>query len=299
MGRELKRVPLDFDCPIDSTWSGYLNPLHIATKCEVCDGKGNSPEAQRLYDMWYGYVPFRPEDRGSTPFLPTDEPVRAFATRNVTHSPDFYGRGEEAVAREARRLCTLWNGSWSHHLNADDVAALIAADRLWDFTRTWTPEERWKPKVPAYVPTPREVNIWSIGGGIGHDTINSWTCVNAECARLGIELHCPSCDGEGELWPSPETKQAYEDWQRIEPPQGDGYQIWQTVSEGGPISPVFSTPEDLAKHMATTRWGADKGTPYETWLAFIRGPGWAPSMIGTANKVMDGVSGVVAMDGTA
>lgn len=292
MGRELKRVPLDFDWPVGETWRGYLNPYHVATKCEACDGKGNSPEAQRLYDLWYGHLPFKPQDRDSTPFLPTDEPVRAFAKRNVEHSPSFYGSGEEAIEREARRLCAHWNGAWCHHLNADDVAALIEADRLWDFTRTWSAEKKWQPKVPACIPTPREVNIWSIVR-FGHDSINSWACVKAECKRLGVSHLCAACDGEAELWPSKAAKALYDDWKAVEPPKGDGYQIWETVSEGSAISPVFATPEELARHMVTTRWGADDGTPYETWLAFIKGPGWAPSMIATASGVVEGVKGTV------
>ena len=32
MGRELKRVPLDFDWPQNKVWHGYLNPYH-STKC--------------------------------------------------------------------------------------------------------------------------------------------------------------------------------------------------------------------------------------------------------------------------
>ena len=40
--------------------------------------------------------------------------------------------------------------------------------------------------------------------------------------------------------------------------------------------------------MAGTRWGADKGTSYETWLRFINGPGWAPSMVMDASGVRTG-----------
>lgn len=293
MGRELRRVPLDFAWPIDKTWEGFLNPLHVATKCAACEGEGYSPEARRLKQLWYGYIPFKPGDRGSTPLLPTDEPVRAFAQRNVANSPEYYGRDTFAVEREARRLCALWNGQWSHHLNADDVAALLASERLKDLTHTFDPVNRWQPRDPPHTPTPQEVNAWSIGG-MGHDGINQYVCVKAECERLGVAHLCAECDGEGEHWPSAEAKQAYDDWQPTPPPSGDGYQIWQTVSEGSPISPVFATPEALATHMTTTRWGADTGTPYETWLAFIRGPGWAPSMVANASGVRTGVEFVAS-----
>lgn len=293
MGREVKRVALDFDWPVGKTWAGYLNPHYFAKPCPHCKG-GYSPEMKILSDRWYGHLPFRPEDRGSVPFTPADAPIRAFAERNVRNSPDYHGSGDPAIQREAERLCGHFNDSWSHHLNDDDVAALVAAGRLMDLTHTWTPETRWQPKAPAYIPTAREVNEWSIGG-FGHDSINQWVVCKAECARHGWPTECAYCGGESEVWPSRAEKHIHDAWQQVEPPAGDGYQIWETVSEGSPISPVFATPEGLARHMAGTKWGADDGTGYETWLAFINGPGWAPSMIGTDSGIVNGVQGVVEM----
>lgn len=66
------------------------------------------------------------------------------------------------------------------------------------------------------------------------------------------------------------------------------------MSEGSPISPVFATARELAEHMATTRFGADDGTSVETWLKFIEGPGWAPSLIGGPGGLVSGVDGIVA-----
>jgi hypothetical protein len=79
-----------------------------------------------------------------------------------------------------------------------------------------------------------------------------------------------------------------------DPPNGDGFQMWETTSDGSPISPVFETPEELAK------WLADTGTSsfgyktesYETWLKFIKGPGWAPSMMSDGQKIVSGVKGM-------
>lgn len=293
MGRELRRVALDFEWPANKVWTGFLNPLYTAAKCVPCDGSGYSPEAKHLADQWYGNAPFRPEDRGSVPFLPADEAVMAFAKRNVDRSPEYYGRGKHAIQRETERLAAHWNRGWCHHLNQDDVAALIEADRLRDLTHTFDPKNRWQPKIPPYTPTPREVNIWSISG-MGHDSLNQWICLKAECARLGVPHTCAVCEGAGDIWPSKEAEAAYEAWTPTNPPAGDGYQIWETVSEGSPISPVFSTPEDLARHMAGTKWGADHGTPYETWLKFINGPGWAPSGMMSAAGYQSGVEAVVA-----
>lgn len=294
MGRELRRVPLDFDWPLNKPWQGFINPFHLATQCKACGGNGYSPAGQKLKDQWYGHAPFRPEDRGSAPFKPTDAAVLAFATRNVRNAPHYYGTDDLPIHREAVRLCTHWNGSWCHHLNTDDVAALVEAGRLMDLTHTFDVEKRWQPKNPPYVPTPQEVNVWSITSFPGHDSTSQWVCVKAECKRLGVSHTCSECDGDGEHWPSPEAKQAYENWQEIPPPKGEGYQIWETVSEGSPISPVFSTARDLAQHMATTKWGADRSTSFESWMKFIEGPGWAPSLIVQDGRVMEGVEAVTS-----
>lgn len=115
-------------------------------------------------------------------------------------------------------------------------------------------------------------------------------------ARL-LQATCERCKGEGRIWDSKEDKAAYEAWEPSQPPAGDGWQIWETVSEGSPLSPVFATPEELAAHMAGTTWGADKGTPYETWLTFIRGPGWSVSMVMDEKGVRDGVTAAVDNEG--
>lgn len=290
MGRELKRVPLDFVWPENTVWSGFQNPHYAKShSCEACGGGGYSPEARRLNDQWYGNAPFKPEDRGSVPFLPTHPKVRVMAERNVSRSLEYYGTGEWYVEQEAKRLAKHFNRGWSHHLNADDVAALLEAGRLMDFTHTWKPGQGWQLKEPAYVPTPEEVNAWSLSG-FGHDSMNQWTVTNAECKRLGIDAECPSCKGEGTIWDSPEDERAAEAWNPTQPPVGDGYQIWETVSEGSPISPVFATPEELARHMTGRKWGGDTGSTYEAWLKFINGPGWAPTMVMDANGIRTGAS---------
>ena len=100
MGRELKRVPLDFVWPENKVWEGFLNPHYAKShNCPECGGSGSSPDARRLKDQWYGNAPFSPKDRGSTPFLPTHPAARAFAERNVSHSPGYYGGGEAAIQR--------------------------------------------------------------------------------------------------------------------------------------------------------------------------------------------------------
>lgn len=278
MGREIKRVPLDFNWPINVVWGGFLNPFYKqCTDCPTCSGSGSTPEYKELENKWYGHVPFKPEDRGSIPWKPSDNAIYVLAERNINNAPEYYGSGASAIQREANRLCDLFNGQWVHHLNDDDVAALVSNERLSNFTST---------------PTARQVNEWSLSG-LAHDAINCWVVCKAEAKRLGIEIDCKSCKAEGSIWPTAEIKAQCESWTSTEPPKGDGYQLWETVSEGSPISPVFATPEELAEWLVSSddyKWKRnDAGTTKDQWLRFINGPGWAPSFVSNGSGVMSGV----------
>lgn len=274
MGREIKRVPLDFDWPLKKVWSGFINPhWQYAQPCRDCDESGYSPEAKWWADAWYGQADgYEPSITGSRPLTPDDEAVRLFARRNVENSPEFYGSATDlAIAREAMRLIDLWNKRWAYHLDQDDVQALVDNNRLWDFTAEFIPGQGWQAKEPPYIPTAAEVNRWNILA-VGHDSINQWVCVEARVKQLGYELDCRTCQGEGHLWPSPKTKAAYEAWEPQEPPAGDGWQVWETVSEGSPISPVFATAEGLED------WLIFQGYSEGAAEQFTK-VGWAPSAV--------------------
>ena len=293
MGREIKRVPLTFDWSLNKTWDGFLSPDKFEPiPCEPCGGMGWSPDARRLHDIWYGNVPFQPEDNGRKPLRPDHLIVRALAERNVATAPQFYGTGERAIAWEARRLAEHWNGSWCHHLSRVDVAALLDDGRLRDFTHTWSREDRWQLRVPAVVPTPTQVNEWSLTG-FGHDSSDAWTVIRARCERYGAPVLCRACDGECSFEAYPGQKAEAEAWEREEPPAGEGWQLWETVSEGSPISPVCKTAEALAEWMSSPAysWGVSKGSEisYDTALNFITA-GWAPTLVATPETGL--VSGV-------
>jgi hypothetical protein len=342
MGREVKSVPLDFDWPMHKIWEGFLNTRPGPDNCTACDGSGSSPTAKKLHDQWYGYAPFSPEENGSVPLTIDHPAVRTFATKNAVQCAftsvygfdtgiDMYWKlvketgVEEYLKRrphlqydivsEARRLIDMWNCQWNHHLNAEDVKALLDGDRLSDFTRYPRTEDQKaeyerieaandanrKNPVEGYKyvwfnnghsPTPQEVNDWNILS-FGHDAINSWICIKARCEKMGVSSQCDKCDGEGCIWQSEEAKLYYEAWSSEEPPAGDGWQLWETVSEGSPISPVFSTPEELARYMVVPGHDTSvtKGTTYEQWMGMIC-VGWAPSGISDSDGFKDGVKAV-------
>jgi uncharacterized protein YgfB (UPF0149 family) len=84
--------------------------------------------------------------------------------------------------------------------------------------------------------------------------------------------HCPACDGNGELPHSDESvRKLYEEWEDYEPETGEGYQLWNTGGEDGPISPVFASAEALAEWCSVYAniFGSLK-TTRENWLKMIQ-----------------------------
>lgn len=319
MGREVKRVALDFDWPLKKVWKGFINDRPNSTACAACEGTGYSPAAKAISDQWYGFNgEFKPSMNGSAPFTHDNPTIRAKAEWNTSHiykEPDGWvdtGKSSEwAIKLEAAYLCDHFNSGWSYHLNDADVAVLLKEGRLSDFTRyprtkeqkaeyeaneKYNDAEREKPVGErnckffnnGYIPSAQEVNEWSISG-FGHDSINHWICVKAKCKRLKIPINCPQCKGSGEIWSSPQAKKFYNAWKSTEPPAGKGWQMWETVSEGSPISPVCKTPEELAHWLADNKASCGSSTAtYDEWLKMID-VGWAMTAMTVNGKFMDGV----------
>lgn len=127
--------------------------------------------------------------------------------------------------------------AWHNKLGQAEVDNLVEHKRL----DVWR-DGRWhqEPRTAADVNAERHA----------HDSINRSILVEFRCQQLGITLKCPTCDGAGDV-ATAEQRQAAEEWEGEGPPTGDGYQLWQTVSEGGPVSPVFATPQELADWIRT------------------------------------------------
>ena len=219
MGRELKRVPLDFAWPLGKRWSGYINPCP-PRQCRKCDGSGYNETTKHLSDDWYN-----------------------FSNHN----------GQEG---------------WQYHLEQDEVDALLNRGRLMDFTheprnlwQAWVVDQKlvsgrnsWLPFPNGYHPTAKEVNAWA-RQGFGHDALNRSICVETRAKRLGVWGLCDHCNGEGEWFVNEQHERHYEEWEKTEPPEGPGFQLWETTSEGSPISPVFDSIDrlcDWAETNATT-----------------------------------------------
>ena len=102
---------------------------------------------------------------------------------------------------------------------------------------------------------------------------------------------------EGYLPPPGMTEEETEAWyenDRCGPREGPGYQLWETVSEGSPMSPVFDSEEKLARWMSKNHTGVmGYQHTYEEALAFVKaGYSMASFVIGSNGELIDGVAAV-------
>ena len=101
---------------------------------------------------------------------------------------------------------------------------------------------------------------------------------------------------------APEYKYYRPDWK---PEDMTWYQVYETVSEGTPVTPPFETKEELIEYLVEngdfwdqqSRREGDTIMNCDPWPrqqaeAFVNGPGWAPSMVIENGKIMSGVEAI-------
>ena len=99
------------------------------------------------------------------------------------------------------------------------------------------------------------------------------------------------------------------DWK---PGEATWFQVYETVSEGSPVTPPFATREELVEYLVVNgdfwdqkrRAEGTSGMPCAPWQradaeAFVFGPGWAPSLVMVDGKVMTGVEALTELKGAA
>jgi hypothetical protein len=116
-----------------------------------------------------------------------------------------------------------------------------------------------------------------------------------EIKRVPLDFNLPI----DEIWPGYLRRcgnwecEGCEDCNPVEPPAGEGWQLWTTTNEGSPMSPVFADAESLAQWMSREPCGfAGSRITLEDARRFVNGPGWSPSMVVRDGKLMDGITGL-------
>ncbi|WP_435109796.1 hypothetical protein [Nocardiopsis synnemataformans] len=256
MGRQVRRVPLSFDWPLGQAWEGFLMPkaLHLPP----------CPDCRHGEDYATGY---------------SREAWAVHAT--------FYPLMISGSRTHGERL------AWCDKLGQVEVDHLVAEGRLRQLRQRVPTEDN--PRTWEWTSVPRtaaEVNAANgrgtpMLGDLHHDGVNRMILVRHRCELLGINMACPTCGGNADVG-TPEQRAAHEGWRPTDPPTGEGWQLWETVSEGSPISPVFPSSEGLVAWMSDPERG-DAWLPPPVAAKFVA-DGWAPSFVAT--PVTGVVSGV-------
>ena len=233
MGREIRRVPVGFDWPIEKVWWGFVMPstLH-SQECIYCDRKGYSKIALKLYNIWYGYEHYFPSGPELKPFESTEEVIVEYAKKNVskTYTGDTWIKKEfteNELKQEAKRLATVFNGRWMYHLNQEEI------DVMWDEYSKLKEIFKEKPDPFTYS---RNVISTVFFNECPDEIIRHYA------KKQNFNHLCNFCNGKG-CFENPGAKW----WTETPVPEGPAYQLWETVSEGSPVSPAFEKAEDLAQ----------------------------------------------------
>lgn len=220
MGREARRVPIDFDWPLNQVWNGYLLPEHFHEQtCPDCD-HGLTADGQLIQGIAYMIVGLGDDvfaqERGHQ-LHPCLQPIHEIS----------YVQGQP---RPTARFEELIKG--------------LFADDEYD-------KPHWIGRQP-YRMARRLMEL------AGLDEHWGW---------------CPTCEGHASIEKYPGQRAEAEAWEGTEPPTGDGWQLWETTSEGSPQTPVFTTAEDLADHCAEhgVSWFGSETATREQWLKVITG----------------------------
>lgn len=238
MSREVRRMPLDFDWPLNKVWEGYLLPERLKQNpCPDCEN-GWTAAAEWL---------------------------RIICAR-------IQGLGDDIRSQRA--------GKPPHPYLAQDPAPFTTRAVFDMTTRQWTkypqlirPSADILPLLAGLTGYPEDRFLEPMAGDY------SYNIVAKVAAAAGLNPDtwglCTTCSGEGRLDAYDGQSADIEAWEPTNPPTGDGWQLWETTSDGSPISPVFPTDQALAAWMADPARD-DEWVPQDVAARFIK-QGWAPT----------------------
>lgn len=221
MGREIRRVPLDFAWPLNKRYEGFLNPHY-----KPCPGEGvtcfsGCTAAGRWLDALCRFIAVLGEDAGCEPYAAE---LRARGRtwphpylQEFPQAPHY--PMPRAVEKELQKIeddKERMRAFYAHHVQNHP--------QLLPFT----------PDMVRFVMGLADGEECGLGGGASYKIRKS--LLKAAHIRDENWDICKICGGDAM---DPVAKEAYESWEEVPPPEGPGWQLWETVSEGSPISPVF------------------------------------------------------------
>lgn len=275
MGREIRRVPLDFDWPLNKVWKGFINPHRkpCPEDQKTCFN-GITAGAQWLEAVCRFMCTLADDARRS------DEPRSTYPVA----VPHPYMVGFPTAP---------------HYETPADKAAEF--DKLEGRERTMA-YYRYHESIPPHerILRPSKDFLDMMNGIMGKDaptSSRSWDGYLTksyavyfkilEAANLNKDWGtCPVCKGK---CIDPAVQEAYEAWKPEGPPEGPGYQIWETVSEGSPITKVFATKGEIVKHLVANGYSTEAAESFSD-------VGWAPSMVFVGGKAYDDIESCAVLN---
>lgn len=130
MGREVRRVPLDFNHPLNVVWHGFKNPKYDALQtCRTCRGEGMSDAAN---SCWYS------DDIRSIPYENRWKAVVAKLGEDAAVCPECKGNGKRFYRVALNLLRGLGAAIPTDKIIeygwVEDVPTIEAAFELWEET---------------------------------------------------------------------------------------------------------------------------------------------------------------------
>ncbi len=239
MGRSLKRVPLDFDWPQKKIWPWFVN-----------DAGGPCPEEDKLCfggytaaGKWLESVSRLLSMLGEESALPEEQ--RNHRIYPHPYLQEWHMAPQTAIPRgEVARIRDI----------GDDQERRAA---FYQYNQRNPPQLLpLTPELQALVEALSGRKVTPFGGsGVAFDIAEKLKQAAGVPEEWGI---CPVCEGHAD---DREKRAAADAWKPSEPPAGDGFQLWETTSEGSPISPVFATLDALCE------WCADNATTFASFKA--------------------------------
>jgi hypothetical protein len=245
--RTLKRVPLDFAWPLHKVWDGYV--CKLGGPCPE-DGKtcfSGYTAAGKWLEQIARLIAMVGDEAACAPF------ADQYKARGRIYPHPYLDEWTQAPRSEM----------------PDEVAAKLReiedkGERFMAFAR-WRTENppRLLPLTSELVDLAKGLGVREPGGLLSDSYLVARKL--QEAAGLpetwGV---CPVCEGHGD---DPKTRAEAEAWKPTAPPIGPGWQLWETCSEGSPVSPVFATVDELAEWCAVNATTfADHKATREQWL---------------------------------
>jgi len=232
MGRELRRVPLDFDWPLNEVWKGFLNPHYRpCPKAATNECDGGYSNAGKWMDAICRFLSLIGEEAVLEP-----------------HATELQKRGRTYPHPYLRQFAQapMTTIPYEVRMRLNDLDNMERERELGEYLR------RNPPKLLTF--TEELANfITALAGKKPEPPFGdiSWNIQQALMKAAGIDPDskwgvCKVCDGNGL---DPEIREAFENWTPEPPPIGEGWQLWETVSEGAPYSPVFPTRKKFVAYL--------------------------------------------------